>query len=90
MRITKAGLAGALTAASIAAGVGLGLAAPASATPPCQQNWELKSDGLCHPYYSTGGLPGCIENPDPNGDSMFICGSSRPADIWGEGHGWQS
>ncbi|WP_445170589.1 DUF732 domain-containing protein [Mycolicibacterium sp. Dal123E01] len=32
---------------------GVAVAAQASATPPCQLNWELGSDGQCHPYYST-------------------------------------
>lgn len=44
-------------------------AAPASATPPCQINWELKSDGVCHPYYST---PTNGYDPyDPSGDGFL-------------------
>jgi hypothetical protein len=43
-------LMAALAAAAIG---GIAVAAPASATPPCQTNWELKADGYCHPYYST-------------------------------------
>lgn len=43
-------LMAALAAAAIG---GIAVTAPASATPPCQVNWELKSDGQCHPYYST-------------------------------------
>ena len=76
--------------AALAIGGGIAIAAPANATPPCQQNWELKSDGLCHPYYSTGGLPHCHPNPDPNGDSYMICDRPQtPESIWGEGQGWE-
>jgi hypothetical protein len=42
-----------LTALAAAAIGGIAVASPASATPPCQTNWELGSDGYCHPYYST-------------------------------------
>lgn len=66
---------GGVVALGIASGVGF--AAPASATPPCQVNWELKSDGQCHPYYSTGpGVQYCHPNPDPNGGSYMICDGS--------------
>lgn len=56
----------ALTAAVIG---GIAVTAPASATPPCQINWELKSDGQCHPIYST---PTNGYNPyDPSGDGFL-------------------
>lgn len=52
-------------------------AAPASATPPCQLNWELKSDGQCHPYYSTGpGVQYCHPTTDENGWVDMNCGGS--------------
>ena len=55
-----------LAAATIA---GYAVAPPANATPPCQVNWELKSDGLCHPYYST---PINGYNPyDPSGEGFL-------------------
>lgn len=43
-------------AAGFAAAFSLGSlmgAGTANATPPCQTNWELESDGACHPIYST-------------------------------------
>ena len=40
------------TLAAGAVGAFMG-AAPATATPPCQVNWELNSEGVCEPYYST-------------------------------------
>lgn len=38
----------AVTAIGSTAGI-----APANATPPCQTNWVLESDGQCHPIYGT-------------------------------------
>ncbi|OBY28994.1 hypothetical protein [Mycolicibacter kumamotonensis] len=31
---------------------GIVAAVPATATPPCQVNWKLNSNGVCEPYYS--------------------------------------
>jgi hypothetical protein len=47
----KKTILGGIAAGTVALSVAV--AGPANATPPCQVNWELKSDGLCHPYYST-------------------------------------
>jgi opacity protein-like surface antigen len=58
-------LLAALAAAAIAS------AAPANATPPCQVNWELKSDGLCHPYYSTPINGYDPFTPDPDGQGFL-------------------
>ena len=53
-------------------------ATPANATPPCQVNWELKSDGLCHPYYST---PNHGYDPyDPSGKGWL--GGLGPDSSW--------
>lgn len=41
-----------VTVLAVAAIGGVLTPVSANATPPCQTNWELKSDGLCHPYYS--------------------------------------
>jgi hypothetical protein len=60
-----------LTALAAVAVGGIAVAAPASATPPCQVNWKLESDGQCHPYYSTPGN-GC-DPYDPSGQGFLGC-----------------
>ncbi|MBY0288615.1 MAG: DUF732 domain-containing protein [Mycobacteriaceae bacterium] len=58
-----------LIAIAAAAIGGTAITASANATPPCQTNWELKSDGLCHPYYSTP-ING-YDPYDPSGDGFL-------------------
>ena len=58
-----------LTILAVAGAGSIGITAPANATPPCQINWELQSDGLCHPYYST---PANGYDPyDPSGQGFL-------------------
>lgn len=58
-----------LTVLSAIAIGGTGVAGQANATPPCQLNWELKSDGQCHPIYSTP-ING-YDPYDPSGDGFL-------------------
>ncbi len=69
-----------LLLSTAAAAIGaLTMAAPASATPPCQTNWELKADGYCHPIYSTP-ING-YDPYDPSGEG-FLRG-------FGPGSSWE-
>lgn len=58
-----------LTVLSAIAIGGICFAQAANATPPCQTNWELKSDGVCRPIYS---VPTNGYNPyDPSGEGFL-------------------
>ena len=58
-----------LTVLSAIAIGGICFAQAANATPPCQTNWELKSDGVCRPIYS---VPTNGYDPyDPSGEGFL-------------------
>src|SRR5690349_14527333 len=60
---------------------GVFVAAPAGATPPCQLNWDIGSDGQCHPIYSAP-ING-YDPYDPSGQG-FLRGYG-PDSSWEEG-----
>jgi hypothetical protein len=70
-----------MAAMAAAAYAGIATATPANATPPCEVNWSLGSDGYCHPIYSTP-ING-YDPYDPSGEG-FLRGLG-PDSSWDDG-----